>query len=668
MRPRLSRALAIASAASTLFACAAAPQAQHSNAPKPATGTTQARVIVFVWDGLRPDSIDATLTPRLAALAERGTTFSDHHATYPTFTMMNAASFATGDFPEQTGFYGNTLWQPDASGPDVNGQPLSFVAPVFTEDYWVLDALNQSAHGQLLLSESLFDVARRAGLRTAAIGKAGAAFIQDLGKSDLFLDERVVSPAAFAAALQQRGFALPRSAAASCGVALKIDNGDPTAFGLKQTFDDGVTSNPADTSGTPYHASNRYLMDVFSEGVLPMYAPALSFIWLRNPDSTQHSYGPGSANARDALASQDLLLGTLLERLEQQGPADSTDLLIVSDHAHSSVSGPLDLFPLRRVKPSDSGTGSTWGEAASDGFSVSGTVRLAHLLTLAGFAAYDGAGCVYDPVMTGIDADGSALYTTQIDRDGTRCGTVGQQYTTPSYAIPASGLPDKALVVAANGGSDYLYAPQHDAPTVASVVRWLQSREEFGAIFVAPRYGALPGTMSLDTLHLENSAGRSPDIIVSYNYDEHALVQGVPGTEFQSASGFRGMHGSFSPVDVHNTLIAVGPHFRAGFKDALPSGNVDLAPTVARLLGLSLPTAAGRVLEEALQSGHSSADYRVTSSKLGPNAAASGLIMQRANGATDAGKSSYTFEVELKDLKLADAQYRYFDRATVQRQ
>ena len=41
------------------------------------------------------------------------------------------------------------------------------------------------------------------------------------------------------------------------------------------------------------------------------------------------------------------------------------------------------------------------------------------------------------------------------------------------------------------------------------------------------------------------------------------------------------MHGSFSPLDVHNTLIAFGPDFREGLKDPLPSGNVDVAPTIA---------------------------------------------------------------------------------------
>ena len=73
-------------------------------------------VIVIVWDGLRPDVIDPADVPNLARLRDGGVDFTDNHSTYPTFTMMNAASLATGAFPEATGYYGNTLWQPGATG------------------------------------------------------------------------------------------------------------------------------------------------------------------------------------------------------------------------------------------------------------------------------------------------------------------------------------------------------------------------------------------------------------------------------------------------------------------------------------------------------------------------------------------------------------------------
>jgi hypothetical protein len=63
-----------------------------------------------------------------------------------------------------------------------------------------------------------------------------------------------------------------------------------------------------------------------------------------------------------------------------------------------------------------------------------------------------------------------------------------------------------------------------------------------------------------------------------------------------------GNHGSLSPYDMHNTLVAGGPDFRTGVRDPLPSANCDLAPTILWILGFRDEVAKmdGRVLGEAL--------------------------------------------------------------------
>src|SRR5256885_9855919 len=47
--------------------------------------------------------------------------FADHHAVYPTFTMMNSASIATGTYPGTHGFYGNVVYEPNARGKNAKG-------------------------------------------------------------------------------------------------------------------------------------------------------------------------------------------------------------------------------------------------------------------------------------------------------------------------------------------------------------------------------------------------------------------------------------------------------------------------------------------------------------------------------------------------------------------
>ena len=48
-------------------------------------------------------------------------------------------------------------------------------------------------------------------------------------------------------------------------------------------------------------------------------------------------------------------------------------------------------------------------------------------------------------------------------------------------------------------------------------------------------------------------------------------------------------------------MIAAGPDFVAGMVDKLPTGNVDVAPTILWVLGLKVPELMdGRLLSEAL--------------------------------------------------------------------
>ena len=97
--------------AGLLAACASS-----SNRPPAAPVVAKKKVILFVWDGLRPDSIDSFNTPTLYTMVKNGSYFSDNHSTYPTYTMANAASFATGGFIGTTGFNGNNTYAGPSTG------------------------------------------------------------------------------------------------------------------------------------------------------------------------------------------------------------------------------------------------------------------------------------------------------------------------------------------------------------------------------------------------------------------------------------------------------------------------------------------------------------------------------------------------------------------------
>jgi hypothetical protein len=299
-------------------------------------------------------------------------------------------------------------------------------------------------------------------------------------------------------------------------------------------------------------------------------------------------------------------------------------------------------------------------------------VRLADLLRRAGFTAYDGLGCTFIPTGMGIRKNGTAVYESRTASDEKTCGKPNQKYQIGPLKVPEGSL-EHALIVAVNGGSDYIYVPDHDPALVAKTVGFLQSRREVGAIFVDDRYGAMPGTLPLGAIHARNTPDKTPDIILSYDYDADAKVEGVSGTEMAGVlggNGYRGMHGSFSPRDVHNTLIAAGPDFQRGFKDPLPTGNVDVAPTVARILGFGLPHAQGRPLLEALLGGAPVADYHVAP-KVQASTPATGLkiaLPTDPDGKDIApGLTTYSFELHTKQLSYGSSTYTYYDHAKATR-
>jgi hypothetical protein len=89
----------------------------------------------------------------------------------------------------------------------------------------------------------------------------------------------------------------------------------------------------------------------------------------------------------------------------------------------------------------------------------------------------------------------------------------------------------------------------------------LQARPEVGAIFTRPRApgnaeGSVPGTLSFDIARWNHP--RSGDILVSSNWNRDVNDAGFAG---KTTDGNVAGHGSSSPYDIHNTLIAAGPDF-----------------------------------------------------------------------------------------------------------
>ena len=157
------------------------------------------------------------------------------------------------------------------------------------------------------------------------------------------------------------------------------------------------------------------------------------------------------------------------------------------------------------------------------------------------------------------------------------------------------------VTVAANGGAVLFYVRDSALDVLDRLTRWLVAQPWAGALVAGRAEGAVLGLLSG---HLLGVGGpRAADIVLSFRWDSAATVRGFAGSA-DSAEGAPGLgtHGSGSPHELRCTLIAYGASVRQGVVSELPSGNVDVAPTVLRLLGVTPDVELdGRPLVEALR-------------------------------------------------------------------
>jgi predicted AlkP superfamily pyrophosphatase or phosphodiesterase len=158
------------------------------------------------------------------------------------------------------------------------------------------------------------------------------------------------------------------------------------------------------------------------------------------------------------------------------------------------------------------------------------------------------------------------------------------------------------IILVGNGGSILFYVIDHDADVIRHLVEFLQQSDFAGALFSNQK---IEGTFTLDQVKID--APDPPDVVMSFRWNENKNEFGAPGmidADWQRSAG-KGTHATLSRFDMHNILIAAGPDFQKGLTSELPSGNVDLAPTVLKIFGITSPPMDGRILAEAISSGSS---------------------------------------------------------------
>ena len=155
-----------------------------------------------------------------------------------------------------------------------------------------------------------------------------------------------------------------------------------------------------------------------------------------------------------------------------------------------------------------------------------------------------------------------------------------------------------------------IHVRDHDARLISKIVTWMQEQPWCGSLFTQGKNttdGTVPGTLARALVR--NDHRRTGDIVYVMRTDEEIDAHGIVGGCYDDSSlplgG--GTHGGLSRHELHNVCVAYGPAFRQGHESTVPSGTIDLMPTILHLLGYPIPERVdGRVLHEVLASPHPS--------------------------------------------------------------
>ena len=453
-------------------------------------------VVVVVWDGMRPDFVTEQNTPKLWNLAREGITFRNHHAVYPSATMVNGTAIVTGVYPGKNGIIANHVYRPDIDP----HHSIDVELPA------VVKKGDEVSGGKYILVPTIAELVQHAGGRTVIASAKTVGLLLDR-QADVGTAKNCVTLFA--------GKSLPAEII-------------PSITATLGPFPSGHLQQDAWTT--------KAMTDCFwKDGV-----PALSVLWLGEPDLTQHESAPGAPAALAAIKSADENLAAVLSALDQRDARGRTDVFIVSDHGFSTIKRSVDL---RRI------------------------------LNDAGFTA--------------------KIEELRIAKDGNQSAG-GIRDKTEFNDQPKPG----DIMLAANGGSVLFYVVGHDKKLIRRLVEFLQQSDFAGVIFTKE---PMEGTFGLT--HALIQRGDAPDVVMAFRWTDLQNQFGVTGeidADWQRAAG-KGTHATLSRFDMHNTLIAAGPDFKRGQTDDLPTGNVDLVPTILQILGIKVPHQMdGRILSEAV--------------------------------------------------------------------
>lgn len=253
------------------------------------SGKKMKRVVIVICDGLRADMVGPEYTPNLVRIAEAGVHCRNHTGVFPSTTRTTAASIATGCLPKTNGLQGNAVALDHGEGYKV----YSVGPPDFRDKFY-------DAKGRTLKVPTMSERVKDAG-----------------------------------------GAVIYANASPGAGIFL-----DPDGFGHMIHRD--VAFGPDRMTLEPHGAGHDAAGDAaltqrFIDEILHDRRPALSLMWMCEPDHTQHSVALGSPAHIDVVRAADAQAGRVFDNIRSDIDSGDVLFMVASDHGHETILEVIDL-------------------------------------------------------------------------------------------------------------------------------------------------------------------------------------------------------------------------------------------------------------------------------------------------------------------------------------
>ncbi|MEM7426041.1 MAG: alkaline phosphatase family protein [Pseudomonadota bacterium] len=265
----------------------------------------QTKILIVVFDALRPEFVRPDLMPNLCRFADQGCRFINSRSTFPTETRVNQTAVLTGCYPRRHGIVGNKFPELSVSSDRV----------VNTGDNEQISEAFLTAQGGLIQSPTLPDRLAALGLNYAALsaGTPGGG--------------RLINHSAEA----NRTFRL----------AMHCPEASQPAGALEASV---RAAGPLPAYHRPALDWINWASDAYLGYIVPEVDPDVMLLWLCEPDETFHFLGIGSEPALETIRNADRQFGRILEHHARELDSGALHLIAMSDHGQISLEGEaLDL-------------------------------------------------------------------------------------------------------------------------------------------------------------------------------------------------------------------------------------------------------------------------------------------------------------------------------------